>query len=228
MPAPETALVVPVPEEPTPSPEPEVQVPPEEPPPPPQPLATVQVTQPSPPQPARTTTWPMTLTVGALGGGGYGPTSTIAPLGQLQVAFSIGRLGALLEGGLQTTRAAEVASIRVETTTQWLSLSPRVHFNPHERLQLDVALGLRLWNIGAQSSNATLSKHLDVFAWGGVLSAGASYRVVGPMSVTLRGFGSVRNSRARFVIDGVGPILDLEPWEAGLMLGVEFRLFATN
>jgi hypothetical protein len=38
----------------------------------------------------------------------------------------------------------------------------------------------------------------------------------------------VRNSRQQFLIDGVGTVLALQPWELGLMLGVEFRLFATN
>jgi hypothetical protein len=170
----------------------------------------------------------MTLDVGALGGGGYGPTSVIAPFGQLQVAFSIGYIGALLEGGFQAARSAEFESIHVDTSTQWLSLSPRLRFNPHERIQLDVAAGLRVWRITAESSNLTRSESTAFAGVGGVLSAGASFKVIGPMSVVLRGFGSVRGSRPRFLVDGIGEVLVLGAWEAGLMLGVEFRLFSTN
>ena len=60
---------------------------------------------------------------------------------------------------------------------------------------------------------------------GGVLSAGASYQIAGPLSVHLRAFTSLRSSRQRFFIGGVGPVLELDPWEGGLLLGLQLGAF---
>jgi hypothetical protein len=172
-----------------------------------------------------TSVW--TLDVAALGGGSLGPTPTPSGVGQLNVALSLGRFGALLEGGLESVRSATstLAPTRVESSAQWLSLSGRVRFEPHVRLTLDLALGFRLWRIAAQSFNAVDARPIELLGLGGVLSAGLSFRVAGPVSVQLRGFTSVRSSRPRFLIDGLGPVLTLDPWEGGLLLGLEVRLF---
>lgn len=168
-----------------------------------------------------------TFDVAALGGGSLGPTPSLSGVGQLNVGLSFGFLGALLEGGIESVRSATsaVAPTRVESSAQWLSLSGRVRFELHARLRLDLALGFRLWRITAQSFNAVDPKSIELSGLGGVLSAGLSFRVAGPVSLQLRGFTSVRSSRPRFMIDGLGPVLILDPWEGGLLLGLEVRLF---
>jgi hypothetical protein len=170
---------------------------------------------------------PWTLDVAALGGGSLGPTPTPSGVGQLNAALSLGHFGALLEGGLESARSATstLAPTRVESTAQWLSLSGRVRFEPHVRLRVDLAIGFRVWRITAQSFNAVDPRSIELLGLGGVLSAGLSFRVAGPVSLQLRGFTSVRSSRARFLIDGLGPVLTLDPWEGGLLLGLEVRLF---
>lgn len=188
-------------------------------------LPRVALPEPSDSAPEPPSAWPLSLDFAALVGGSYGPTSDLTAVGQLHAALSFGRLGLLLEGGFQSARSAEQNAIRIESTMQWLSLSGRTHFNPHPRLRLDLAVGFRVWRIAAQSINAATPKSLDLAAFGWVASAGASFRIFGPVALQLRAFGSLRNNHPRFVIDGAGPTLDLQPWEGGLILGLEFRVF---
>lgn len=171
------------------------------------------------------TTLPFTLEAAALGGGGLGPTAAVAGLGQVQVGFFVGRVGALLEGGLETTRSASSSSgARVESNTQWFSLSGRFSFTPAKRLRLDLALGFRLWRITAQGLNTFDAQSLELRGLGGVLSGGVSFQLIGPLALHLRAFASLRATRPRFLINGFGPVLTLDPFEAGLLLGLELRL----
>lgn len=174
--------------------------------------------------PPASSTLPFTLDAAALGGGGLGPTAAVAGLGQLQVGFLVGRLGALLEGGLESSRSGSTASgARVESNTQWLSLSARLGFRPAQRLRLDLALGFRLWRITAQGLNTFDAQSLELLGLGGVLSGGASFQLIGPLALHLRAFASLRATRPRFLINGFGPVLTLDPFEAGLLLGLELR-----
>ena len=221
-------MTAPSPVAPEPEPVRDVEVPPQPEPPParrePLQVPVAEVTQQlvSPPPPS---TLPLTLEIAALGGGGLGPTAAVAGIGQLQVGVFVGRVGALMEGGLETTRSASSSSgARVESNTQWLSLSGRLSFTPADRLRLDLALGFRLWRITAQGLNTFDPQSLELLGLGGVLSGGASFQLIGPLALHLRAFASLRATRPRFLINGFGPVLTLDPVEAGLLLGVELRL----
>lgn len=191
---------------------------------PPQPDPRPEVSRPlpTPPEPSA---WPFTVDLAVLGGGSLGPTPTVSGVGQLHAGAALGRFGALLEGGLEIARSASLASARVQTSTQWLSLSGRVRFAPIDRLRLDLALGFRLWRIAAQSFDTLYPQSLELLGLGGVVSVGTSFQLIGPLSGHLRAFTSVRSRRDRFLIDGLGPVIELQPWEGGLLLGLEVRAF---
>lgn len=166
------------------------------------------------------------LDLAALGGGSLGPTPSVAGVGQLHLGLSLGRFGLLLEGGLQSARSSsEIDSMRIESSTQWLSLSTRVSLQPAPRLRFDFGLGFRLWRIAAQSFNTVNPRAVELFPAGAVASVGATVRLAGPLSLVARVFTSVRSNYPRFFIDGLGPVLALQPWEGGLLLGLEVRLF---
>ncbi|MDP1825869.1 MAG: hypothetical protein Q8L48_21580 [Archangium sp.] len=166
-----------------------------------------------------------TLDLAALGGASVGPTPAVSGLGQLQVGLGFGRLGALLEGGLESGRAGDLGGARVETTSQWVSLSARVRFEPLDRLHFDLALGFRLWRIAALGLGLNGTRSLELAGLGGVLSAGASLRLAGPLFAHLRAFASLRSQGDRFLFEGLGPVLDLRPLTGGLLLGLEVRAF---
>ncbi len=163
------------------------------------------------------------LELALLGGVGLGPTSAAAPLGGLHAGLWLGRWGLLLEGGLEGAREATQAPARVWAARQWLSLSARVAFRPLDAVTLDLAAGARGWRIAAGSSGVDGARETALFTAGGVVSAGASWRLAGPIALHARLFGALRGQAETFVIDDLGPVLTLQPFEAGLTLGLVAR-----
>jgi hypothetical protein len=162
--------------------------------------------------------------LGLLAGLGLGPTPAAAPVGGLLAAVAVGRWGAQLDAGLEGVRTGVLEPASAWSTRQWLSLSGRLEFGPAESLRLDLALGVRGWRIEAGVTGLDAPRRATLLAWGGVASAGAAWRVAGPLAVQARVFGALRAQTERFVVDGLGPVLELAPWEAGLGLGLVVRL----
>ncbi|HEY1086490.1 MAG TPA: hypothetical protein VGE37_02305 [Archangium sp.] len=161
------------------------------------------------------------LDLGLFGGGAVGPTSDVVTSGQLLVALGVKRIAAVADVGLQTSRLGEVGFARVQVSTQWASLSGRVRFVPTERLELEGSLGVRGWRFEAVSNSPVAST--VVFGIGGVATLGASLRVAGPVALHARAYGSLRSQSDRFVLANVGPVIELQPWELGLLIGIEVR-----
>lgn len=158
-----------------------------------------------------------------LGGAAIGPSTSPTMSGQLSLGAGIERIGAVIEAGLQSAHASELNRTRVEVSLQWASVLARVRFRPIDAIQLEASLGPRAWRLSAISTGPDASTNVVVF--GGVAALGGSLRIAGPFSVHARWYGSLRSQIDRFVVADVGPVLELQPWETGLLLGVEVRLF---
>lgn len=172
-------------------------------------------------QPAPSTERPLVLDLGLFGGGAAGPTSDVVTSGQFLVALGVKRIAAVADVGLQTSRLGEVGFARVQVSTQWASLSGRVRLVPTDRLELEGSLGVRGWRFEAVSNAPAAST--VVFGIGGVATLGASLRVAGPIALHARAYGSLRSQSDRFVLANVGPVIELQPWELGMLIGIEVR-----
>lgn len=159
-----------------------------------------------------------------LGGVSVGATSVTTAAGTVLAAFSSGRWGALLEGGLESERAHRQDPIRVTATMQWLGVSFRVTFQPLDALTLDVALGARGWRVSAGATGVDVATGpKNALTAGPALSAGASWRVFGPLHVHLRPSVALRVQQLSLNVEPVGRVLLLDRWTVGVTLGALLR-----
>ena len=165
----------------------------------------------------------VTLDLGAMGGGSIGPTAAVTGAGQAHVALGFGRFGLAVDLGLESSRSRAVEPATVTSTAQWLSVQARVAFQPFTRLRLEVLLGLRGWRLTAASTGIDEPAQTELFSFGGVGTAAASFQLWGPISLQLRAFASARWRTERFSVTNLGPVLELLPWAGGVLGGVEIR-----
>jgi hypothetical protein len=161
--------------------------------------------------------------VAVLGGLSAGPTRDVAATGEVLASFSSGRWGVLLEVGLDSERAARVEPVRASAELQWLSASLRVAFEPLSALTVDLALGARGWRIAARATGVDVATDKTQLSAGPALSAGLSYRLLGPLFVHFRPFVALRAQAFSFNVEPLGRILLLEPWSGGATLGALLR-----
>ena len=170
---------------------------------------------------------PLRLDVLALGGVGNDPLSVPEPvttgLGQLGVRGALGRWGILLDVGFDSARSRSLGDVTVTASSQWLSLSFSVAFQPAERFSFDLALGMRGWRFGGSATGVDAPQQRDFFSLGGVVSAGFNVRIVGPLHVQLRPFASLRGNRGAFLVENLGTVIPIEPLTFGALLGAMLR-----
>ncbi|MDP2272568.1 MAG: hypothetical protein Q8K32_17675 [Archangium sp.] len=159
----------------------------------------------------------------ALGGISAGATDPITAAGSVLAGFSIGRWGVLLEAGLESERAARMPPVRVSATMQWLSISFRVAFELLDSLTLDLALGARGWRVPATAAGVDVATDRVAINGGPALSAGLSWRLIGPLFLHLRPSVAVRLSPIGLNVEPLGRILVLHPWTYSATLGALFR-----
>ncbi|PZR13301.1 MAG: hypothetical protein DI536_13530 [Archangium gephyra] len=170
---------------------------------------------------------PLRLDVLALGGVANDPLSVPEPvttgLGQLGVRGALGRWGILLDVGFDSARSRSLGDVTVTASSQWLSLSFSVAFQPAERFSFDLALGMRGWRFGGSATGVDAPQQRDFFSLGGVVSAGFNVRIVGPLHVQLRPFASLRGNRGAFLVENLGTVIPIEPLTFGALLGAMLR-----
>lgn len=170
---------------------------------------------------------PLTLDIIALGGIANDPLSTPEPvttgIGQLALRGAIGRWGLLIDGGFDSARTRTLNDVTATASSQWLSLSFSVAFQPLERVSLDLALGLRGWRFGATATGVDAPSFQRFLSLGVVLSAGFNYQLIGPLHVQLRPWLSLRGSRGAFLVENLGTLIPIEPLTFGALLGVMLR-----
>ena len=166
---------------------------------------------------------PVRFEAAVLGGISGGATDPITAAGSVLAGFSIGRWGVLVEAGLESERARRVAPVRVTASMQWLSVSFRVAFELFEALTLDLALGARGWRISATATGVDVATDDVALNGGPALSAGLSWRLVGPLFLHLRPSLALRLSPVSLNVEPLGRILLLQPWTYGATLGALFR-----
>ena len=86
-------------------------------------------------------------------------------------------------------------------------------------------LGIRGLRFAARSVIYSDPLKADVYAFGGVVGVGASWRLWGPLLLLARATLASRVREETFTVQNVGPVLTLGVWELGgfLGLGVEFE-----
>lgn len=167
----------------------------------------------------------LSLEVSVLGGATLDGSAMATGAGALAVRGGLGRWGVLIDVGLDTARTGRpVAAVTASATSQWLSTSFSVAFVPHEQLTLDVALGLRGWRIAASAVGVDVRTDRVVLSWGGVLSAGLSWRLTGPLLLHVRPFAALRSEERRFSVEPLGTVLTLNPLIFGVLAGAAVRL----
>ena len=144
----------------------------------------------------------------------------VVGLGQLNLRGGLGRWGLLLDLGFEANRIHRAPPVTTAASTQWLSLSFSVAFQPLDWLSLDVALGVRGWRLSAATSGLGAVGGEETFTAGGVLSAGLHVRLLGPLHFTLRPQLSLRARRVDFA---VAPELPIEPVTFGALAGLRLR-----
>jgi hypothetical protein len=160
---------------------------------------------------------------GLLGGIATGPTSDIVPQGVVSVDVARGWFGAALDVGLSGTLSRQVAPGTVSSSWQWVSLSARAVWAPLPRLLFEVQLGARGQRIVAVAKGYSETKpEQQQLSVGAVGSLGVCVLIIGPVGLTVRATGVIK-PRERFIIDNLGPILDLEALEGGVHAGVVAR-----
>lgn len=172
---------------------------------------------------------PLSLEVIVLGGVAYDPLHVLpgsqvtTGTGQLALRGAIGRWGLLLDGGFDSARSHTISTATATGSTQWLSLSLSVAFQPLERFSFDLALGVRGWRLAAVSTGVDVPTENSQFTGGGVFSVGLNLQIVGPLHLQLRPWTSLRAARVHFTVDPLGPILPIEPWTLGVLAGALLR-----
>ncbi len=156
------------------------------------------------------------------GGFGAGPTSDVAFTGQGEITAMFGRFGAAFDGGFETTRSAS-RPVPIQSSQAWLSLSAAAVVTLDERLNLHFALGARVWMITTHAGLADNARGVSLAMPGGVAAAGLSFFLLGPVRLHVRGYFAMRVRAENFEITNYGTALTLQPWQGGLLLGLDWR-----
>ena len=168
-----------------------------------------------------------TFGVGVLGGVASGATNDVLPAGQLVVDVTRGWLGAAVDVGL----SGEVVSIRddgsARSSWQWVSASTRLAIPVRDRLLLEAQLGVRGYRVLANASGfAQVDPQQVLFSVGAAGSVGASFRLVGPVGISLRLTGNTRLAES-FIIERPGgvrdTVLSTGPLEGSVLAGLVAR-----
>lgn len=138
-------------------------------------------------------------------------------------AVSFGRLGAGLDLGFESIRAADIAPARVETVSKWATASAVLLFQPTDRTVVDFSAGLRVWHISAVALNVFDSAPAGLWAVGGALTAGGRLRLGAGLSAELRVVVSVRHRPEVFSLEDYGEVMTLEAVQNGLLIGLSWR-----
>lgn len=166
---------------------------------------------------------PLRLEVGLLGGATVDTAAALTGAGSLVIRGAWARWGLLVEAGLESERSATLAPVTATASMQWLSLSASVGFEPASGLALDASLGVRGWRVVARARGADVALEPVELAWGASASLGLSYRLIGPLMLQARPFGSLRTQRLRFTVEPLGTVLELEPLTLGVLAGALLR-----
>ena len=127
----------------------------------------------------------------------------------------------MVDVGLESARTGTSS---VESTSQWASAAAVLQFEPLARLRLRTTLGLRGFRFFASAPTGVVeARSAVVLSFGGVVTAEVAFRIVGPLWAQLSGFGFLRRVAERFVVSGLGTVLELAPWGAGALLGLSIR-----
>lgn len=164
-----------------------------------------------------------TVDLSLLGGASVGATPQVAGTGTLGVTLGFGRLGAGLDLGFESIRAADIAPARVETVSKWATASAVLLFQPIDRIGVDFSAGLRVWHINAVALNVFDSAPAGLWAVGGALTAGGRLRLGAGLSAELRVVVSVRHRSEVFSLEDYGEVMTLEAVQGGLLLGLSWR-----
>ncbi len=164
-----------------------------------------------------------TVDLSLLGGASVGATPQVAGTGTLGVTLGFGRLGAGLDLGFESIRAADIAPARVETVSKWATASAVLLFQPIDRIGVDFSAGLRVWHINAVALNVFDSAPAGLWAVGGALTAGGRLRLGAGLSAELRVVVSVRHRPEVFSLEDYGEVMTLEAVQGGLLLGLSWR-----
>lgn len=165
--------------------------------------------------------WRLDLFLG--GGGVIGPTASVAGAGAFGVTFMPARFGVAVDVGLESQRSGRVEPALVVSDSQWLSLRGVVQFDPAERLLLRGSLGLRGFRLSATSSGVLEAGTSNVLSLGGVVAGDLAFRLVGRFFLQLTLFGSLRVRTDRFIVEGLEPVLVLQPGAVGVLGGLSWR-----
>jgi hypothetical protein len=163
-----------------------------------------------------------------LGVGAYGGVATrqVSPQatahGSLLVSALRGRWGVALEGGLESAQVSQLTPGTVWASTQWLSLGPLLALSPGEGWRVDGLLAFRVTRIAAGASGVAVTSSTSLLGLGGVLSIGASRRLLGPAWLELRAFASLRAPAERLTIDNAVGGLELGVLQVGALAGLRF------
>lgn len=134
-----------------------------------------------------------------------------------------GRFGVAADLGLESQRSGRVDPALVVSDSQWLSLRGVVQFEPTPRLLLRASVGLRGFRLTATSSGVLEAGTQTVLSFGGVAGGEVAFRLVGRLFMQLSLLGSLRFRTDRFVVEGLGPVLALNPGAVGLFGGLSWR-----
>jgi hypothetical protein len=157
-----------------------------------------------------------------LGGINSGPTDAVMFTGQLELSARLSHFGLLLDGGLETARVRN-GPVPFQSTQQWLSVSALAVISPAERIDLQFAAGLRVWRMTG-AANVPYVEETAFSAPGAVTSVGASIAIWGALRAHVRGYFSLRARVERFELVNYGQVMTLQPWQGGVLLGLDWRL----
>ncbi|MDX2010543.1 MAG: hypothetical protein SFW67_10150 [Myxococcaceae bacterium] len=164
-----------------------------------------------------------TFGVGLLGGVASGATSDVLPAGQLVVDLTRGWLGVAIDVGLSGATTSTQDGGTARSSWQWASASARLAIPIRDRLLLEAQVGVRGYRVLA---SATGFEQVDpeqvLLSVGAAGSVGASFRVVGPLGITLRLTGTTRRPES-FFISQLGSVLETGPLEGSVMAGLVAR-----
>lgn len=161
------------------------------------------------------------LEIGAFGGASIGPTASFTGRGQASVTLAFHRLGFSLDAGFDSARERSLGTVSVSSTTQWASLNALLYFHPLDRLRLELSLGARLWRITATTTGADENGTLAFVSAGPIAAGHLTWRIAGPLSFHATFFTSARYRAERFNVTNLGAVLELLPWEFGLLGGLQ-------
>jgi hypothetical protein len=161
------------------------------------------------------------LEIGAFGGTSIGPTTSFTGRGQASVGLAFHRFGIALDAGFDSARSRTVGNVTVESTSQWGSLHGFLYFHPLDRLRLELSLGVRVFRLAAEATGADDNGTAEVASFGPIGGGHLTFRLIGPLSFHLNLFTSARYRAERFNVTNLGAVLELLPWEFGVLGGLQ-------